>query len=163
MSSNRPLMRQVLCSCGRDQALHPLKPQSTTSTCPPLARGQAHDTPQWTPQLWVHTHSGMSVTAMMETTRITSACAGIVAGHLAVLVAMQGLLTACLRPVGSLCLSCSSSLAPCLLVWALAGRPSLVAHYPQGCQHSPSSKLLHYKGWLSCLAPGNCFVTLFHC
>ena len=133
----------VWCSCGRGQALHPLKPQSITSTCPPLAQGQAHDTPQWTPQPWVHTHSGMSVTAMMETTRITSACAGIVAGHQAMPLAAQGLLAACLHPGGSLYLPCSFFLGPCLLVWALAGRPSPVAHCPQGCQHSPSSNLHH--------------------
>ena len=161
ISSNRPLIRQVCvwCSCGRGQVLHPLKPQSTTSTCPLVAQGQVHDTPQWTLQLWVHIHSGMIATAMMETIRITSACAGIVVGHQAVLMAMQGLLVACLLQGGSQCLPCSSSLAPCLLEWAQAGRPSRVAHCPQGCQHSPSSN----KGWLSCLAQGKSFCNILSC
>ena len=148
ISSNRPSIRYVYvwCSCGRHQAPHPLKPRSTTSTCPPLAQGQDPGTHPWIPQPWAHTHSGMSATATMETTRITSACAGMVEGHQGWLMAVQVLLAAFLPLAGSQCLPCSSSLVPCLLVWAPAGRPSPVAHCPQGCQHNTSSSVHQHHG-----------------
>ena len=154
INSNRPLIRYVYgwCSCGRYQALHPLKPRSTTSTCPQLAQGQDPGTHPWTPQPWVHTHSGMSATATTETTRITSACAGMMEGHQGWPMAVQVLLAACLHLGGNQCLPCSSSLVPCLLVWVPAGRPFRVAHCPQGCQHSPSNSVHQHDGWLSCFA-----------
>lgn len=132
------------CSCGRDPAPHLHKPQSTISTCLPLAQEQALATPQWTHQPWAHTHSGMSVTAMMETPKIASACEGKMAGRQAVPMAMQALLVACRRLGGSPCLLCTPSGGPCLqvvsciLAWAQAGPPSLAGHCALGCKHSPS-------------------------
>lgn len=132
------------CSCGKDQAPHPHKLQSTTSTCLPLAQGQARGTRLWIHQPWVHIHSGMSVTATMGTTRIASACDVMTVGRRAVSTAMQVLLVAC-RPLGGTpCLLCTPSRGPCLqvvsciLAWAQADPPFLAARCPQGCKHSPN-------------------------
>lgn len=132
------------CSCGKDQAPHLHKPQSTISTCLPRAQGQAHGTPLWTHQPWVHIHSGMSVTATMGTTKIASACDGMMVARRAVSMATQGLLEACRPRVGTPCLLCTPSQGPCLqvvsciLAWAQADPPFLAVHCPQGCKHGPS-------------------------